>query len=185
MTMSAEVQRLDNLFKGVAENINRVAEAYVQSRDEYGQQFEDELVDRGYEKAWLRCVYDIGLGLVHPGVVFLSPDKREVLSLVSIKDQKKALDEGINGHAIDDMNVDELRQSLLGGSERKAASPRAKKEKPPSRRWVANVDGVRHLVQSLSWEEELKIIEHAIVMGYLTVEQMKGLSKNVCNKMKT
>lgn len=185
MTMKTDVQRLDNLFKGVAENINRTAEIYVKARDKHGQQFEDELVDLGYERAWLRSVYDLGQGHLYPKVIFLSPDKREVMRLVSIRDQKKALEKGINGHSVDDLSIDELRQALLKGKNRVKRTSKKMKAKPPNKRWVANADGVRHLVQNLSWEEELAIIEHAIAMGWLTLARMKKLAKVIRDKLKT
>jgi len=181
--MLEEVNKLDNMLQGVASHIATVAVSYAAAFNEHGQPFEDALVDRGYERDWLKVVYEIGEGNAHPQVAFVSPEKRSILMNLPATDQKKVIDDGVNGRALEEVPADELRAAVLSVSNRQPLPAPVAKPRPPRKRWTADEGGVRLIISNVPWDEVLKIVGHGIAMGYLTVSQMEHLREEIGERL--
>jgi len=181
--MLKDVDKLDNMLQGVANHVATVAASYAAAINKYGQPFEDALVDRGYERDWLKVVYEIGEGNAHPKMAFVAPEKRSVLMNLPASDQKKVMDTGVNGRPLEKVSVDELRAAVLNVVDRKPLADRKTKERPPRKRWTSDEHGVRLVISNVPWEEMLKIISHGVSMGYLTVSQMEHLREEIGERL--
>ena len=122
--MQKDVKRIRSLIDGIASHCETVAEQYAKAVEKHGEPFTAALVQSGLERSWLNCLEDVGRGNCAPGVLFLSPDKRNVLRCLDVKTQNAALKDGINKRPIDQVSIDDLRASF-GGKKHEGMKKRA------------------------------------------------------------
>ena len=124
--MQKDVKRIRSLIDGIASHCETVAAQYTKAIEKHGEPFTAALVQSGLERSWLNCLEDVGRGNCAPGVLFLSPDKRNVLRCLDIKTQNAVLKDGVNKRPIDQVNIDELRASF-GSKKHEHMQPRTSK----------------------------------------------------------
>lgn len=177
--LQAEVTRIRNLLSGLANHAEQIATEYSKSLGKYGKALEDELVRAGFERAWLRTLDDVGNGRSVTGLLFVSPDKREILRAQPIAVQTQVMQTGVQvtpkaqPRPIDRVSCDQLRQAITPNATGKPAPKvervpvKAHIRRPPKKSDpIASRAGVLFVeARSYKWQELCDLMTRAIDNG--------------------
>lgn len=184
-TLTQEIDRFHSMLKGLGLHAEQVASEYCKSLADLGKGLEDGLVQKGHNRCFLKALDQVGQGLAVPDVLFLAPDKRDLLISVDVRTQQEVIDRGINGRPLDEVDTDTARASILKAPKpirRQYSSRSCRKRMPRSKKPTASELGVVVLETRLyTWQEIVDLLNNGVTSGMVPKKILTKLRK-ICER---